>query len=423
MGGLTMKRGLIRHWMRATVAAALLGGTSAQAGEINFWVSEPGKAKAQTLVEQFEKENPDIKVRLQANPYGGLEGKVLVALRSGIPPDVIEVQSSWIPSYQALGALEELGGTIAESVPLNDFIPATLNASSVNDKIYGLPFQAEALAMIYRRDLFRDAGLDPDRPPQTWDELIDYSKKLTYSAPNGQRRYGYGIAGGGPEGQGNTLYRSLPYVWMNGGDILAPDMKSSVLDKPEAIEAVKFYTDMFTKLKVSPPSTLENGGLELRRLFMAGTIAMYQGTPTELERFAIDAPNLDYGVAIMPHPNGKETSALLGGWGFIVPKARQNKADALKLIKFLAKPERTGMYTRTFPVSTTAMNLPRFADPRLDAFKVMLTHARPQPPIASWLEVTGAYYKSIQEVLIGGTDAKTAMEAATKNINAILAKK
>jgi ABC-type glycerol-3-phosphate transport system substrate-binding protein len=412
----TLKVGLL-------TAAAMMLGASAHAGEVNWWVSEPGRIKAQQLAAAFEKQNPGITIKLQANPYGGLEGKVMIALKSGIPPDLIEVQNSWIPSYQATGALEDVGAVIDQgSVPRKDFIPATLAACSVDGKIYGLPFQAEALAMLYRKDLFREAGLDPEKPPQTWDEMIEVSKKLTYTSKSGQRRYGYGIAGGGPEGQGNTLYRSLPYVWMNGGDILSADMKRATLSSPEAVAGVKFYTDMYTSLKVAPPSTLENGGLELRRLFMAGTIAMYQGTPTELERFAQDAPNLDYGIGIVPHPKGKETAALLGGWGFILPKAGKNKAEAVKLLQFLARPENIALYTRTFPTTTTAMSLPRFADPKLDAFKVMMTHARPQPAIGTWLEISSAYYKSIQEVLIGGASPQAAMAAADKAIDAVLKK-
>jgi multiple sugar transport system substrate-binding protein len=412
----------IMKWVKSVAIGALIVSGAAQAGEVNFWVTEPGRAKAEQLIAEFQKENPGITVRLQANPYGGLEGKVMVALRSGQPPDLIEVQTSWIPSYEGTGTLDEVGPHIAAATPLADFVQATLRAASVKDKIYGLPFQAEALAMLYRRDLYKEVGLNPDKPPRTWDEMIDYAKKLTYTSASGQRRYGYGIAGGGPEGQGNTLYRSLPYIWMNGGEILSEDMKSATLDKPEAIAAVKFYTEMFTKLKVAPPSTLENGGLELRRLFMAGTIAHYQGTPTELERFAADAPTLDFGVAIMPAPQGKKTTALLGGWAFVMPKAAKNKEDTIKLLQFLSNPERIGLYTRTFPTHQKAFSLPRFADPKLDAFKEMLTNAQPQPPIAAWLEVTTAYYKGIQEILIGGASTEEAMQKATKDINAILRK-
>src|SRR4051812_43475376 len=112
----------------ATAAVAMVLSAAAYADEVTWWVTEPGKTKAQALAAAFEKENPGTTIKLQANPYGGLEGKVLIALKSGSPPDVIEVQSSWIPSYQATGALSDIGEVIAGSVPLSDFVPATLQA-------------------------------------------------------------------------------------------------------------------------------------------------------------------------------------------------------------------------------------------------------------------------------------------------------
>ena len=412
------------HWFGKLLLGAALGVLPAtvKSAEVVWWVTEPGKENAAKLAAEFEKENPDIKVKLQSNPYGGLQNKVLIALRSGIPPDVIEVQTSWIAPYVATGKLQDIGATLTGRLDPKDFVPAALASASAGDNIYGLPFQAEALAMFYRRDLYRAAGLDPDKPPLTWLEFIETAKKLTRRGADGKRVFGYGIAGGGPEGEGNTLYRSLPYIWMNGGDILSPDMKQATLNRPEAVEAIRFYTEMFTKLKVAPPSTLENDGLQLRRLFMAGAIAHYQGTPTEIERFEKDAPNLDYGIALMPHPTGKQTSALLGGWSFVVPSDGKNKTEAHKLIAFLATPERIGLYTRTFPALKSAMNLPRFADPRLNAFKQMLNHARPQPAIDSWLEIQKIYYRHVQEILIGGATAQDAMEAATREINGVLKK-
>ncbi len=405
-------------------AAALvaLPFASAGAGEVVWWVTEPGKDQAAKLAADFEKENPDIKVKLQTNPYGGLQNKVMIALRSGIPPDVIEVQTSWITPYVATGKLRDITGVVSAQLDLKDFVPAALDSAKSDGKLYGLPFQAEALAMFYRKDLYRAAGLDPEKPPQTWPDFIEVAKKLTITGADGKRQYGYGIAGGGPEGEGNTLYRSLPYMWMNGGGILADDNKQSIANKPESVEAIRFYTDMFTKLKVAPPSTLENDGLQLRRLFMAGAIAHYQGTPTEIERFEKDMPNLDYGITLMPYPVGKKTSALLGGWAFIAPGDGKNKAEADKLIAFLAKPERIGFYTRTFPALKAAMTLPRFADPRLNAFKEMLNYARPQPTIDSWLEIQKIYYRHVQEILIGGATPQEAMDAATKEINAVLKK-
>ena len=408
--------------LAATFAGAMAVSTAtAFAGQINWWVTEPGLQKAQELVTKFEKANPGITIKLQSNPYGGLEGKTMIALRSGSPPDIMEVQTSWVPSYVATNTLEPIGDTIAKTTPLDQFVPAAISSASMDGKLYAMPFQAESLAMIYRKDLYREAGLDPEKPPQTWDDMIKVSKALT-KVGGGKAQFGYGIAGGGPEGEGNTLYRSLPYLWMAGGGILSDDGKTVIVNSPESVKGVTFYTDMYTKYKVSPPSTLENGGLELRRLFMSGGIANYQGTPTELERFQADAPNLEYGVGIMPHPEGKPTAALLGGWAFIVPSKRVNKDDTLKLVAFLAQPENVGLYTRTFPTINAALNLPRFADPRLDAFKEMLKYGRQQPVVPGWLQITGIYYRHVQEILIGDSTPQQAMDAAAKEISAVIKK-
>lgn len=396
----------------------LMSMTAAHAGEINWWVSEPGYDKAQELVAAFEAANPDITVKLQSNPYGGLEGKVMIALRSGNPPDLIEVQTSWVPSYITTDTLAPMQEAIEATTPLTDFIEAPIASASLDGNLYALPFQAESIAMLYRKDFFREAGLDPEKPPRTWAEMIEASKALTDPSAT-PPRYGYGIAGGGPEGQGNTLYRSLPYLWMNGGGILSEDGTEVIINSPESVEGIKFYTDMYTALQVAPPSTLENDSQQLRRLFMSGAIAMYQGTPTEIDRFAESAPDLDYGVGILPYPEGKATSALLGGWAFIMPSAGPNPEDTKKLVSFLASAENVGAYTRTFPTINAALDLPRFADPRLDAFKEMLQNGRPQPPVAEWLEISAIYYRYVQEILLG-EDAQSAMDSAAEEIQALL---
>lgn len=404
----------------ALAASLLAAADAAIAAEINWWVTEPAREQATRVVKDFEAAHPDIKINLQTNPYAGLQGKVLVALRSGIPPDLIEVQTSWLAPFVATGKLDDVTDVVTSKLKVSDFVGPPIQNSTFDGKIYSLPFQAESLAMLYRKDLFKEAGLDPEKPATTWPAFIESVKKLTRTRANGQQTYGYGIAGGGPEGEGNTLYRALPYIWMNGGDILSDDYKRAVINSPASVAAVTFYTSMYTTLKVAPPSTLENDGLALRRLFMAGTIAQYQGTPTEIERLDKDAPGLQYGVAIMPHPEGRQTSALLGGWGFILPKDAKNKEAAKKLLAFLSTPERIADYTRTFPTAKAALDFPKFADPRYAAFKEMLSNARSQPPIDSWARIQSIFYKSIQEVLIGGSTPQQAMDAAAKDITPLL---
>jgi multiple sugar transport system substrate-binding protein len=266
---------ILRSALGLLAAAALTGGAAqARADEILWWAPNWGQARAEELARKFEAVNPDLKVKIEVTVSDGLQNRVLVALKSGSPPDLIEIQNGWNIPFAATGTLMPLDDVYAKSkIDKADFAPAALSLSALDGKLYGLPYRIEAHAVYYNKAAFREAGLDPAKPPKTWPELIEVAKKLTKTV-NGKPQYGYGITGGGEFG--NTVYRTLPLIWMNGGSILSDDMKQVVVNQKPAVEAVEFYTGMLTKEKVSPPSTLQNDGLALRRLFIAGSIAMYQ---------------------------------------------------------------------------------------------------------------------------------------------------
>jgi ABC-type glycerol-3-phosphate transport system substrate-binding protein len=292
-----------------------------------------------------------------------------------------------------------------------------MSLSTYEGKLYGLPYRIEAHAVYYNKTAFKEAGLDPQNPPKTWPELVAAAKKLTRTV-NGKPQYGYGITGGGEFG--NTIYRTLPLIWMNGGSILSDDMKEVVVNQKPAVEAVEFYTGMLTTEKVSPPSTLQNDGLALRRLFIAGAVAMYQSGQFDLVAIRKENPSLDFGSMPIPAPVGKKPAALLGGWHFIIPAAAANKEGAARLLAFLAESGNMGFYTDTFPARASAMNLPRFQAPELAAFKEMLQYARPAPAHKNWVQITQTYFDNLQRVLTGEATAQKAMDDAAADIRSLL---
>src|SRR5215207_2874632 len=122
----------MRYFGKAFFGAAIAASVfalPARSAEVVWWVTEPGKDQAAKLVAEFEKENPDIKVKLQTNPYGGLQNKVLIALRSGIPPDVIEVQTSWVTPYVGTGKLRDITEVVDANINLKDFVPAAIESA------------------------------------------------------------------------------------------------------------------------------------------------------------------------------------------------------------------------------------------------------------------------------------------------------
>lgn len=386
----------------------------ALAGEITWWAPEFGADRAEVLAQKFEEQNPDITVNVERVVPNGLQNRVLVALQSGNTPDLIDVANGWTVPFATTGGLTQLDDFIAENdIDLDDFLPAALQTAEVDGGYYGIPFRAEAHAMIYNKDMFREAGLDPDNFPETWAELQETAAALT----NGSH-YGIGIAGGGEVS--NTIFRSLPFLWMNGGGILSEDLSQSILDTPESVEAVEFYTS-FLADGSAPPSTLENDGTALRRLFIAGSIAMYQSGQFDLGSIGDENPNIDVGTALIPHPEGKETSVILGGWNFVIPEAAKNKEDAETFLAYLLVPENMGYYTdNNFPARETAMQMEQFQLPEYEKFREMLQYARPQPPVNNWVQITQMYFDSIQEILLGGADVQAVLTDTTQQIDGLL---
>ena len=407
--------------LAAGLALMLSHATCASAADLVWWTMNWNEQKAKDFAAEFMKENPGVKVRVEANVAGGLQSRILVALQSGSTPDLIDVQNGVNIPLAETGKLEPLRDHLtAAGVNFDDVLPASLDTATFNGELYGLPFQAEAHALIYNRGAYKEAGLDPDKPPQTWTEFLDYAKALTRTNSAGQKVYGYGVSGGGADQPGNALFRSLPFMWMNGGGILGPDNKEVTINSPESVEAVKFYVDLFTTLKVSPPSTLENDSNALRRLFQVGNVAMIPGATSDIERIREAAPEIELGVAPLPHPDGKETAVILGGWNFIIPKDAPNKEAAIKLAAFMANAGRQAAYTTTFPAAMSGLQAQRFNDPLMDAHKTMLQHARPQPAIPQWGQIGQIYYNYLQEALLEDSTTQEAMDAAAEEIKSVL---
>ena len=163
---------------------------------------------------------------------------------------------------------------------------------------------------------------------------------------------------------------------MNGGGIVSDDLTTATVNSPEAVEAVTFYTD-FYKNGQSPASTLENDGLANRRLFIANQVATYQSGQFDVPAIRTENANINIGVFPIPHPEGKETAAILGGWSFIVPKDAKNPEEAKLFLQFINSSENQAFFTDTFParISSMSCRAVQRSDPR-----IVQGHAAARPP-------------------------------------------
>lgn len=399
-----------RLLLLSTAVAALVAVPSlALAGDVVWWTPNWSQARAEKLADEFHKTNPDITVKLQITTSNGLPQQVMTALQSGSGPDLIEVQHGWVQGYAQNDLVLPLDDTIQER---DDYNKAALNYDSYEGKLYGIPYRIECTALIYNLDDYTKAGLDPKNPPQTWDDWVAASKKMTTGGV-----YGMAITGGGEVG--NTVTRALPMIWMNGGTIISKDGKTATINSPEAVAAIKFYTD-FYKLGISPDSTLQNDGLANRQLFVAGKVASYLTGQYDIAPIHQAASDLKIGAFMTPHPAGKETAGILNGWSFVIPKDAQNPTDAKKFLQFLTTTDNMGYFTDTFPARLSSLKLPRFQDPMLKPFADMLQYGRPSPNTPHWVEISKSMFNGIQRILAGQQDPQAAMDQANDEIQALL---
>jgi multiple sugar transport system substrate-binding protein len=392
-----------------TVSGLALSAGWANAGEVTWWTPNFNETRARELVEKFQTANPGITIKLEVTTTDGLPQRILTALQSGSAPDIIDVQHAWVNGYAQNNLVVPLDDVLTDR---EDYVPAALDYVTWNDQLWAIPYRIETHAIIYNKADFVAAGLDPASPPQTWEEFTAAAQAMTKDGKSG-----FAITGGGEVG--NTIFRSLPFIWMAGGGIISDDGTQVLVNSPETVRAVQFYTDFF-KNGISPTSTLENDGTANRRLFIAETVSMYQSGQFDVNSIRQENPNIDIGVMTIPHPEGAETAAILGGWSLVIPTDAKNPEEAKTFISFLSEAENQAILTDTFPARVSAMDAERFNDPILSVFKEMLPHGRPVPVHPNWVQITQAYFDGIQRILLGDEDVQTAMDGAASEIEALL---
>lgn len=386
-----------------------------------WWEGNFQEPEALEFKKIFEAEYPNIKIQLELLSYDGMETKQIVALKSGDTPDMITQIFGWTHSFALENLLLPLNDYIETAgIDLSDFSEVAMELGTIDGKIYGLPFRQEAMALLYNKEMFRDAGIDPEKPPVTREELIDYAKKLTIDK-NGDGKpdqFGYGQVG---SSSGNVIYRIMPEIWISGGSLVNDDFTKCMLDQPEAIEAVQYYTDLLIKHKVCPEGTIANDALEVRNNFINKTIAMYIGGNFEIDYIKDAVPDMDIGVALIPGKNPGESAAVLGGWNASIPAGSKNPDAAWTLLEFFVSEKVQEMYSMSFPARKSAMDGAKYQKIQsVDVFIKQMEYARNFPPVRSFPQIQGIILSELQAVMSGMKSAELAMKDATEQIDPLL---
>ena len=289
----------------------------------------------------FMKENPGIKVTpIYAGTYQDTIVKALTAHKSGNPPVTSVLLSTDMFTLIDEDAIVPFDGfikTADDRAWLNSFYKGFMQNSQTGGKTWGIPFQRSTIVQYYNKELFKAAGLDPNKPPSTWAELMDMSKKLTVKDSSGKvTQWGVQIPSSG-----------FPY-WLFQGlaiqndVVLANDAGNAVkFDDPKVVEALQYWIDL-TKAGVHPPGIVEWGTTP--KDFFEKKVAMMWTTTGNLTNVRANA-KFDFGVAQLPG-NRRKGSPTGGGNFYISKKATPAQQEAaFKFIKWVTQPERAARWS------------------------------------------------------------------------------
>ncbi len=362
-----------------------------------------------SLVKEFEKQHPGIKIEAVNIPFDGLEPKILTALATNTAPDIGRVDVAFLPKLAIRGALHALDTLGIERIK-PQLRPVALRSCLIDGKTYGVPDQVNGLCLFYNKQLFAEAGLDPDRPPATWDEFVEYGKRLT-SKEKGI--FGFGMK--------NSLWWTLPFIYSFGGDILTPDGSECALSSDEAIAGFQFKVDLYMKYGIEG-GAWRSGGIRDDMGFQSRVYAMIFNGPWAVK--GLERSGIDFGVGLIPSgPKGYATN--VGGNNLVVFSTSRYPREACEFLIFIASKESQVKWANTLgqvPVNMLADDLIDFGKhPYLKTFMEQMKYAKPRPPIASYPEIENEVNPEMQAALDGKKSVSEAMESACKKVNAILA--
>lgn len=384
--------------------------------EIEYWqyFYESKKNLVDELIVEFQKQNPNITVVHTTFPYEQYTDKVAASVPAGRGPDVINLYYGWLPLYINSGYLAPLPEKDFPAAQIEkDFVPM-VQIAKVDGKYYALPTAVRNLAIFYNKDVWTKAGLDPAKPPKTFDELASAAQKMTKVEGGKMTVAGWRID---LSNQDHNLYREI-LVRAYGGTPQSDDHKKILWNAtPGGYDAWQFLVDLTAKQKVSDPTLGQDGPTAwlAQQAGMMVSGSFYLGTAKSKATFT-------WGV--FPMPAGPKAQANFGSfWTHgITTKAAKDPARlaaSVKFLQFLTSAEVMKKWTPAIgelPARAEVLKDPTFAnDPLLAPFLQTLPVSYASYFVDEAADRT-ALMNAYDAVILKNADPKQSLDTAVKTV-------
>ncbi|HET7768345.1 MAG TPA: extracellular solute-binding protein [Chloroflexota bacterium] len=351
-----------------------------------------GAAEREALLKYYDRfaqeMAPGLKTEVQIYTNAEFMTKLTAALAGGTGPDFVRFKEYQAIDTAARKSTLAVDGLLSKekSLKTTDFTQQSIDGSKYKDKLYGIPHHHQFVMLGWNKELFKQAGLNPDKAPETVDELRAHARRLTVADKNqwGFRQYEFG-----PPPREQIFNWFMEWVWRNGGDVFNKDRTKATLDSAESIQALQILVDMIYADKATTPPDQAQPGIE------TGRLGMYMPTGAGVLSLKRTAPDLNFGLG--PMPRIKQYATQLQHNTFSVMTNSKLQDVTWQAIMFMARDDVMQQWQSdpgiaTVPVKKALLDKAPWSDPAtgwkpiIDVVKMPGNRAKPHIP--DWDEYT-----------------------------------
>ncbi|SED75994.1 ABC transporter substrate-binding protein [Jiangella alba] len=423
--------------LAGTLATALLltacgGGQAAGddgdgGGPLVVWF--PGNSEEEmalvndTIVPAFEEETgADVEVTFV--DWADMSPKLNAAFAAGTAPDVVGHGIAAAADLVANDRVEDLTPYVEELDPaLRDDMSTAIEGGKVDGKYTIMPLLMSIRMIVYSGADFAAAGLDPDDPPATWEDVKEIAQTLTVREGDQISRAGLAV----PSQPIAAQQSFATLLWSNGGELLADDASEATLDTPEAEEALAYFAGLY-----QGPDAVDNqlgtawsDAPEAQHPVVTGAAAMELAIAGTIAKLQAAAPDRD--LRLMPPPSfdGHEPAAFGGpANGLMINKDSANKDLAWDFIEYMIDPEVNVDYVQSLgglPIHASSADAEAFAsNPELQRAVEALSASRGNPNVVGWVQMRDAMGQFLERAIHGEASPADALEQADAEVEKIL---
>ncbi|MBE3577625.1 MAG: ABC transporter substrate-binding protein [Limnochordales bacterium] len=397
---------------------------------ITFWNWWDGDREAymKAVIDAFEKQYPWINVESKIQGWDNLSAKIISAFAAGIAPEVMMAPRAEVLALADMGAIIPITEYVKrDKLDLSIFYPAEVNAFRYEGELWTLPLPtvtANDDFYFYNKELFEQAGLNPERPPETWSSFMAAGQKLTRFAPDGRITQLFSRM---------SPHMYLDFLFSNDGDIVTSDLRRQAIDSKESQETLQFMYDYAAKINGGAKQTefLSRNNPRTGMAFMNGkevvlfeNISMMNLIIDEMKKGTM----FDWGIGLIPYndrnPRAKSTGVAARGfgWGYVIPKGlpKEKEEAAWLWVKFLTT-EGTGIFSflqgRPSPVRKFNENPEyRKLNPNWDKILRAMETDKPLPALPIIRQLTDAIINGLYGVTTASVSPTTAINNIANNV-------